>query len=78
MPRASRGPDGIQTESGRNRMAAHTQAMRRGAPDTFCIVSMPRSMPRDSYATRDVALLNRDLQSPANAINRPQTSAPSQ
>jgi 3-methyl-2-oxobutanoate hydroxymethyltransferase len=35
-------------------MIAHTQAVRRGAPDTFCLVSMPYG----SYATRDVAVLN--------------------
>ena len=35
-------------------MIAHTHAVRRGAPDTFCIVSMPYG----SYATRDVAVLN--------------------
>ena len=35
-------------------MIAHTQAVRRGAPDTFCIVSMPYG----SYATRDAAVLN--------------------
>jgi 3-methyl-2-oxobutanoate hydroxymethyltransferase len=35
-------------------MVGHTQAVRRGAPDTFCIVSMPYG----SYATRDVAVLN--------------------
>jgi len=35
-------------------MIGHTQAVRRGAPDTFCIVSMPYG----SYATRDVAVLN--------------------
>ena len=37
-----------------DQMIAHTQAVRRGAPDTFCIVSMPYG----SYATRDVAVLN--------------------
>ena len=35
-------------------MISHTQAVRRGAPDTFCMVSMPYG----SYATRDVAVLN--------------------
>lgn len=35
-------------------MIGHTQAVRRGAPDTFCIVSMPYG----SYATQDVAVLN--------------------
>ena len=35
-------------------MIYHTQAVRRGAPDTFCIVSMPYG----SYATRDIAVLN--------------------
>ena len=37
-----------------DQMIAHTQAVRRGAADTFCIVSMPYG----SYATRDVAVLN--------------------
>ena len=37
-----------------DQMIAHTQAVRRGAPDTFCIVSMPYG----SYATRDLAVLN--------------------
>ncbi len=37
-----------------DQMIAHTQAVRRGAPDTFCLVSMPYG----SYATRDVAVLN--------------------
>ena len=37
-----------------DQMIGHTQAVRRGAPDTFCIVSMPYG----SYATRDVAVLN--------------------
>ena len=37
-----------------DQMIAHCQAVRRGAPDTFCIVSMPYG----SYATRDVAVLN--------------------
>ena len=35
-------------------MIGHTQAVRRGAPNTFCIVSMPYG----SYATRDIAVLN--------------------
>lgn len=35
-------------------MIAHTQAVRRGAPDTFCLVSMPYG----SYATKDIAVLN--------------------
>ena len=58
-------------------MAAHTQAVRRGAPDTSCIVSMPRSMLRGSHATRDVALLDRTSiprerdQSPADERSEP-------
>ena len=35
-------------------MIDHTHAVRRGAPDTFCLVSMPYG----SYATRDVAVLS--------------------
>ena len=37
-----------------DQMIGHTQAVRRGAPETFCIVSMPYG----SYATREVAVLN--------------------
>jgi 3-methyl-2-oxobutanoate hydroxymethyltransferase len=37
-----------------DQMVAHTRAVRRGAPDTFCLVSMPYG----SYATPDVAVTN--------------------
>ncbi|MEM9605619.1 MAG: 3-methyl-2-oxobutanoate hydroxymethyltransferase [Pseudomonadota bacterium] len=37
-----------------DQMIEHTRAVRRGAPDTFCIVSMPYG----SYATRDMAVAN--------------------
>ena len=37
-----------------DQMIAHTQAVRRGAPDTLSLVSMPYG----SYATREVAVLN--------------------
>ena len=35
-------------------MIAHTQAVRRGAPETYCLVSMPYG----SYATRELAVHN--------------------
>ncbi len=35
-------------------MIAHTQAVRRGAPNTFCLVSMPYG----SYATEEIAVTN--------------------
>ncbi len=37
-----------------DQMISHTQAVKRGAPNTFCLVSMPYG----SYATKDVAALN--------------------
>lgn len=37
-----------------DQMIEHTKAVRRGAPNTFCFVSMPYG----SYATADVAVLN--------------------
>lgn len=37
-----------------DQMVAHTQAVRRGAPDTFCLVSMPYG----SYATPELGVLN--------------------
>lgn len=37
-----------------DQMVAHTRAVRRGAPDTFCLVSMPYG----SYATPDLAIRN--------------------
>ena len=37
-----------------DQMIEHTRAVRRGAPNTFCIVSMPYG----SYATRDIAVVN--------------------
>ena len=37
-----------------DQMISHTQAVKRGAPNTFCLVSMPYG----SYATKDVAVLN--------------------
>ena len=35
-------------------MIDHTQAVRRGAPDTFCITAMPYG----SYATEEIAVVN--------------------
>ncbi|WP_417515042.1 3-methyl-2-oxobutanoate hydroxymethyltransferase [Minwuia sp.] len=35
-------------------MIEHTKAVRRGAPNTFCLVSMPYG----SYATKDIAVTN--------------------
>jgi 3-methyl-2-oxobutanoate hydroxymethyltransferase len=37
-----------------DQMVAHTQAVRRGAPETFCLVSMPYG----SYATPEIAIAN--------------------
>lgn len=37
-----------------DQMVAHTQAVRRGAPGTFCLVSMPYG----SYATPEIAIAN--------------------
>ncbi|WP_416897355.1 MAG: 3-methyl-2-oxobutanoate hydroxymethyltransferase [Minwuia sp.] len=37
-----------------DQMIEHTRAVRRGAPDTFCIVSMPYG----SYATKETAVTN--------------------
>ncbi len=37
-----------------DQMIDHTRAVRRGAPDTFCITAMPYG----SYATEDVAVVN--------------------
>ena len=37
-----------------DQMIMHTQAVRRGAPDTFCLVSMPYG----SYATPEIAVTN--------------------
>ena len=37
-----------------DQMIEHTRAVRRGAPNTFCIVSMPYG----SYATTDMAVEN--------------------
>jgi 3-methyl-2-oxobutanoate hydroxymethyltransferase len=37
-----------------DQMIAHTQAVRRGAPNTFTLTSMPYG----SYATRDIAVAN--------------------
>ncbi len=37
-----------------DQMIAHTRAVRRGAPNTFCFVSMPYG----SYATKDIAVVN--------------------
>jgi 3-methyl-2-oxobutanoate hydroxymethyltransferase len=37
-----------------DQMIAHTQAVRRGAPNTFTLASMPYG----SYATRDIAVAN--------------------
>jgi len=37
-----------------DQMIEHTRAVRRGAPDTFCLVSMPYG----SYATRQLAVTN--------------------
>lgn len=37
-----------------DQMIEHTRAVRRGAPNTLCLVSMPYG----SYATRDVAVAN--------------------
>ena len=37
-----------------NQMIDHTRAVRRGAPNTFCLVSMPYG----SYATADIAVTN--------------------
>lgn len=37
-----------------DQMVAHTQAVRRGAPETFCIVSMPYG----AYATPEIGVAN--------------------
>ena len=37
-----------------DQMIMHTQAVRRGAPNTFCLVSMPYG----SYATPEIAVVN--------------------
>ena len=37
-----------------DQMIMHTQAVRRGAPNTFCLVSMPYG----SYATPEIAVIN--------------------
>jgi len=37
-----------------DQMIAHTQAVKRGAPNTFCLVSMPYG----SYATKELAVTN--------------------
>ena len=37
-----------------DQMIDHTKAVRRGAPNTFCLVSMPYG----SYATPDIAVMN--------------------
>ncbi len=37
-----------------DQMIAHTRAVRRGAPDTFCITAMPYG----SYATEEIAVVN--------------------